>query len=204
MGARGFARVTVDSMSSAPRSPLAQRWPSGTWMLLDGIAGVAASWLTMQVGAIAAVSTADFSGLTEVGPANPLLLLAGVTVLLGTALRRFNPAAAYAALLAAAMVRVNAGTALSILLVLPAAYPLYLVAVTRRRRDSAIALGAALVMIAVEAGLAWRNGVLDMATAGAAVVLVMVLAWASGYLVRQRRCRSLPDRGLPRGLRASS
>jgi hypothetical protein len=172
-------------------------------MLLDGIAGVAASWLTLQIGAIAVVSTADFSGLTEVSPANLLLLLAGVTVLLGMALRRFNPTAAYAALLAAAMVRVNAGTALSILLVLPAGYPLYLVAVTYRRRDSAIALGAALALIAAEAGLAWRNGVLDMVMAGAAVVLVMVLAWASGYLVRQRRRRSLPDQGLSRGLQAS-
>jgi Ca2+/Na+ antiporter len=172
-------------------------------MLLDGIAGVAASWLTLQIGTSAAVSTADFSGLTDVSQDNPLLLLAGVTVLLGMALRRFNPTAAYAALLAAAMVRVNAGTALSVLLALPAAYPLYLVAVTRRRRDSAIALGAALVLIAAEAGLAWRNGTLAMVTAVAAVVFVMVLAWASGYLVRQRRCRSLPDQGLRRSLRAS-
>jgi signal transduction histidine kinase len=188
-------------MASAPRSPFARRLPSGTWLALDGLIGTAACLVTTVVDVPESVNTNGVLTATVASPgfsdSDPLRLAAAVIVLLGVALRRLNPLAAYAALFAVPLLSWNAGM-VSCLLILPLSYPLYLIAAERRARDSMLALalaaGLTVAELLVGSHVLWRNlvqadnglVVTNAVAEGIAVVLVLTVVWIAGFSVRQQ------------------
>jgi len=173
MAARPAARPAVT------KAPLTKRMRPGHWMAID-----------CAVGAIAALS-AMFLLWPTFGP--PLRLFAPTSVLLAAmvffpvGLRRRGPVIAYGVLIAAAVITAGAGVAASILVFLAAAYVLYLVTATSNRQTGAAALALALAAIGL---IVVADKQLRADGAGAMylpVVFAEVIAWMTGYSVRQRR-----------------
>jgi signal transduction histidine kinase len=175
---------------------MASRLPSGTWLSLDALAGVFACWVTilLDVPAIKLRSSELLSSTATVSDLPPLA--ASVTVLLAMTLRRLNPVVSYAALLTVPLMTLGSGSS-SCLLILPAAYPLYLIAANRIVRDSVLALLAAVVVMAVDVSVGsrflWRDSLPRFLTPALSpffeamlVVLVLATVWIAGFAVHQR------------------
>ena len=116
-----------------------------------------------------------------------LVLVAG----LATALRRRRPVLMLGVLLAdsAALTAVAGRPGLAPVFVLPAAYVLYLVAATyKRRRDAAWVLAAVFVTLALDAELTAVNDRSQFDQPGLMLItLCMIIVWTAGYTMRQRR-----------------
>jgi signal transduction histidine kinase len=164
------------------RPPLTKRLTRRHWILLDCLAAVvAAAIIAASVWAQYHSASARHSATTAL--LGVLLALAGG---IPVALRRVRPLVALGTLLAVSVVLSVIGASYGPIVELPAAYVLYMVAATSRRKVAAIALACALATVVVEA---YRIGVLGNGGVGSAVSLglILIIFWGFGSAVRQRR-----------------
>jgi len=113
-----------------------------------------------------------------------LLLSAGVSIPI--ALRRRAPVPALSALLILALLLSRMTSSVGTVIFLAAAYVLYTVTVTSSKRTGAAALGLVLAAMVVAGSTGQgRAGVLN--DGRAPVAFVNIIAWMTGYSVRQRR-----------------
>ncbi|MBV9093773.1 MAG: sensor histidine kinase [Streptosporangiaceae bacterium] len=183
----------------AARPPLAKRLRPGHWAGLDYLAGAVLALLVFVVLWHSLIQPPGF----PYGPVRdhaggfgrPLGVLLVAVTGFAVALRRRRPVLMLALLLAGTVAATaltggrDGGQADALTYFLPVAYVLYLVAATyRTRRDAVRVLAAVAAAVAADAVLLELNG------NGALVrpvlipaVLCVIVAWACGYIVRQRR-----------------
>jgi signal transduction histidine kinase len=171
--------------SRPARPPLTKRMRPGQWIALD-----CAVALFAALGNTAVASRFLPSGQAKF----PVALVFAALVFLPVALRRRAPVPAFAALLILGVAAAGLSPALPAAIFLAAAYVLYTVTVETRRRTGAAALA---LVLAVMVGL----GIAGARTVGPGaarttqvdpglflpVALACVIAWMTGYSVRQRR-----------------
>jgi signal transduction histidine kinase len=160
-----------------PRPPLTQRMRPGHWMTIDFV-----------VGALAGLSGSLAAGHDVVTLASRLLLAAVIAVPVG--LRRRQPRPAFGALVILAVIVTAVGLAAPAdpVLFLAAAYVLYIVTVRGRTRASLGALMVALTVILVTQILIRVHQLpADRGQSSLLAAVALVIAWMTGYSVRQRR-----------------
>ena len=174
-----------DPESRPPRPPLTKRMRLGHWIALDCFAGLVAALCDAAAAA------------RHVAPGQvrlPMVLLVLVGVFLPVALRRRAPVIAFGALviLGVGLARLSPG--LSALIFLAAAYVLYTLTVEARKRTGAAALAlllATMVGLGITAprSVEARPAAVQGTDTGVfiPVALAGVIAWMTGYSVRQRR-----------------
>jgi signal transduction histidine kinase len=168
-----------------PHAPLTQRMRAGHWTAIDcAVAAVAALFVLIAV-------AHSFMGPIWM----PIGLLTAGGVFIPVALRRRAPAMAFGGLLilavlfgdmATGFIYNNARTTVVALIFLSAAYVLYTVTVTSSRRTGGAALALALALL-VFVGTTGRSRDNNAPAALTPVLLASVIAWMTGYSVRQRR-----------------
>ncbi len=170
-----------------PHAPLSQRMRTGHWIAIDCVvAAFSALFVLISV-------RRAFYGSDQMWLAIGLLMAAGVFI--PVALRRRAPVMAFGGLLILAVLFGDmatgfmfpgaAVTAVS-LVFLSAAYVLYTVTVTSSRRTGGAALALALALLVFIGGTA-RNRTEGAPAELVPVGLASVIAWMTGYSVRQRR-----------------
>ena len=166
-----------------PRPPLTKRMRPGHWIALDCAVGVFAALCEVAVGA---------GQHFPYGFRFPFVVLFVAAVFLPVALRRRAPATAFGALVVLAVLLdlfdgLNPPAAAAIFLA--AAYVLYTVTVEGRRRSGAAALALALLVMLVLGAAAGYQAGPEHADGGVfvPVALACIIAWITGYTVRQRR-----------------
>ena len=167
-----------------PRPPLTKRMRPGHWIALDCVVGAFAALCEVAVGA---GQRFPYGGLRF-----PFVMLFMAAVFLPVALRRRAPATAFGALLVLAVLLdlfdgLNPAAAAAIFL--SVAYVLYTVTVEGRRRSGAAALGLALLVMLVLGAAAGGEPGPERMDGGVfvPVALACIIAWITGYTVRQRR-----------------
>ena len=188
-------RTISEVPAARQRPPLTKRLSPRHWAALDYVAGGVFGlilFLTVRRGVIAAIEgrygSVPYRPLALTWPLAIFLVLLAVVAV---GMRRRRPALMLGVLLAGSVV-VTALTGPengALTYFLPVAYVLYLVAATYERRQAAVR-----VLVAVFATLA-ADGVLLRLTGGYSVVdgglvsaaLCVIIAWFTGYIVRQRR-----------------
>jgi signal transduction histidine kinase len=170
-----------------PHAPLTQRMRTGHWIAIDCVVAAFSALLVLI-----SVHRA-FIGTGQMWLAIGLLMAGGV--FLAVALRRKAPVMAFGGLLLLAVLFGDmatgfmfpgaAVTALA-LVFLSAAYVLYTVTVTSSRRTGGAALALALALLVFIGGTA-RNRSEGAPAELVPVGLASVIAWMTGYSVRQRR-----------------
>ena len=167
------------SIAAPPRPPLTKRMRRGQWIAIDCAAGVVIAVCTTFVGTNA-------SGQVRSG-AFPLALLMLVAIFFPVALRRLAPIIAFGVLLALGVLLSAFGTGVTAAIYLAAAFVLYTVTVESRRRTGIAALGLLLAVMLTLVGAS--NAGRPRADAGTLIPvgLASVIAWMTGYSVRQRR-----------------
>jgi signal transduction histidine kinase len=166
--------------SRPPRPPLTKRMRLGHWIALDCAVGF---FLAVSGAAVAAHS---ISG----GPKLSLVLLFMVVLFLPVALRRRAPVAAFCGLVILGMLASALGPALPALVFLGAAFVLYTVTVESRRRSG---LAALILVLAVMTFIVVAGGSIGPRQEHVGpgelipVALASIIAWMTGYSVRQRR-----------------
>ncbi len=162
--------------------PLTKRLTRRHWILLDCLAALAA--VTIMITGVWASHRSASGPHSDAGLALGTLLAAagGVPV----ALRRVRPLAALGALGAISVALSVIAAHDGLIVAPPAAYVLYMVAATCRRRVAAIALAATLCLVLGESFNVWTS---DGGRLGSAVTLglILIIFWGFGSAVRQRR-----------------
>jgi signal transduction histidine kinase len=165
--------------SRPPRPPLTKRMRLGHWIALDcGVGGfVAVSG--------AAVAAHSLSG----GPKLPFILLLIMVLFIPVALRRRAPVAAFCGLVILGVLATALGPVLPGLVFLGAAFVLYTVTVESRRRSGFAALALLLTVMAFLVAAGGIVGPRSHVGPGVLipVALASIIAWMTGYSVRQRR-----------------
>jgi signal transduction histidine kinase len=161
-----------------PRPPLTKRMRPWHWVAID--------WVVAAVVALSGTFLqAAPHGQAPVAP--PVNLLLAVWIFLPVAMRRRAPVTAFGALIILAVALVDSPTfrpGLAFLVFVAAAYVLYMVTLMGNRQTGAVALVLALIVMVVSVAFdhsGQGRGVL------LPVALAQVIAWMSGYSVRQRR-----------------
>jgi signal transduction histidine kinase len=178
---------TAVGSGRTPHAPLSQRMRTGHWVAIDCVvAAFAALFVLISV-------HQSFMDSNQMWLAIGLLMAAGV--FFPVALRRRAPVMAFGGLLILAVLFGDmatgfmfpgaAVTAIS-LVFLSAAYVLYTVTVTSSRRTGGAALALALALIVFVGGTT-RNRSEGAPSELVPVGLASVIAWMTGYSVRQRR-----------------
>ena len=168
-----------DGAGRPPSPPLTKRMRLIHWIAIDCVAG----------GFIAVSNAAVAVRSFPVGGARILLaLLFLAAVFIPVALRRRAPATAFGALVILGVLLSGLAPAVTGGIFLAAAYVLYTVTVEGRRRTGAAALGLLLAVL-VFIGVAGSGARPRSVPAGELVPIALanVLAWMTGYSVRQRR-----------------
>src|ERR1700761_5864506 len=166
------------SADSRPaRPPLTKRMRLVHWIALDCV-----------VGAFLAIFGAAATRASVGGGRLLLVLLFMAVVFTPVALRRRAPTTAFGALVIIGVLLSRLPPAVPAVIFLAAAFVLYTVTVEGRRRTGAAALGLVLAIMVFLAGTG-PNGRLRAETGGVLVpvALANVIAWMTGYSVRQRR-----------------
>ena len=168
------------STAVAPRPPLTKRMRRGHWIAIDCAAGgfIAVCALVIGLHGAGQVNSGAF----------PLGLLVLVAVFFTVALRRLAPVIAFGTLLILGVLLSTFGTAVSAAIYLAAAYVLYTVTVESRRRTGVAALGLILAVMVFLVGAG--TGAQSRSDSGSEFIpvgLASVIAWMTGYSVRQRR-----------------
>jgi signal transduction histidine kinase len=160
------------------RPPLTKRMRPIHWIAIDCV-----------VGAVFALGDAATIAGSLRGQARlPLVLLFMVVVFIPVALRRRAPAIAFGALVIVGVLLARLPPAVPAAIFLDAAFVLYTVTVESRRRTGAAALGLMLaVMVTLTATSHNLRPRAETAGEFVPVALANVLAWMTGYSVRQRR-----------------
>jgi signal transduction histidine kinase len=150
-------------------------------------------WIALDcaVGGFVAISGAAVAAHTiSGGPKLPLILLLMVVLFTPVGLRRRAPVAAFCGLVILGVLATALGPGLPTLVFLGAAFVLYTVTVESRRRSGLAALALLLAVMAFMAALGGNVGSRrDHVGPGelTPVALAGVIAWMTGYSVRQRR-----------------
>ena len=183
----GPSAVAPARLQRPPHAPLTQRMQTGHWIAIDCVVA-AFSALLVLISVHRAYIDANQMWL-----AIGLLMAAGVFI--PVALRRRAPVPAFSALLilavlfgdmASGFMFPGAAIAAVSLVFLSAAYVLYTVTVTSSRRTGGAALALALALLVFIGGTG--RGRSEGAPAELVPVgLASVIAWMTGYSVRQRR-----------------
>jgi signal transduction histidine kinase len=185
-GLRGYGRpVYTEPGTPQPRvrPPLTMRLKRRHWIMLDCLAAVPAAVLMLVV--IRAVFARALPGIPAFA-GFPFVVLIAAAGAVPVALRRLQPLLALGTLLAMSVAVSATGVPSELVVSLPAAYVLYIVAAACQRRVAAVALAATLGTLFTEAYVAWafRTG---GASAVIPVSLIAVICWAFGSMMRQRR-----------------
>jgi signal transduction histidine kinase len=170
-----------------PHAPLTQRMQTGHWIAIDCVVGGLAALLVLFS------VRAAFMNTDQMWLAIGLLTSAGVFI--PVTLRRRAPVPAFGALLilavlfgdmARGLLFPGAAVTADSIIFLSAAYVLYTVTVTSSRRTGGAALALALALLVFIGGTG--RGRSEGAPAELVPVgLASVIAWMTGYSVRQRR-----------------
>jgi signal transduction histidine kinase len=171
--------VTAPGAARPPGVPLTKRMRTGHWIVIDCVVAGFAALFDLTVGLRS--PSAD-----HIMP--PLALLVTASVFFPLALRRKAPAMAFGALLVLAVLLSWTGPTAPAVTLLAAAYVLYTVTVTSSKRTGAAALG--LVLVVMVALASFSHPMRPRAAAAGdfvPVALANVIAWMTGYSVRQRR-----------------
>jgi signal transduction histidine kinase len=152
----------------------------GHWIAIDCAAGgfIAVCALVVGVHSAGQVNSGAF----------PLGLLVLVAVFFTVALRRLAPVIAFGTLVILGVMLSTFGTNISAAIYLAAAYVLYTVTVESRRRTGVAALGLILAVMVFLVGAG--TGAQSRSDSGGEFIpvgLASVIAWMTGYSVRQRR-----------------
>jgi len=162
-----------------PRPPLTKRMRPVHWIAIDCVVG----------GFLALCDAVAVGRNFPDGRARlPLVLLFMVVVFIPVALRRRAPVTAFGALVVLGVLLAKLPPAVPGVIFLGAAFVLYTVTVEGRRRTGAAALGLmlAVMVFLTGAGTGGRPRA-DYAGEFVPVALANVIAWMTGYSVRQRR-----------------
>ena len=195
---------TISEVSAArQRPPLTKRLSPRHWAALDYVVGGVFGLIlfaTMRRGVVEAIESPY--GLVPYRPFAltwPLAIFLVLVAVVAVGMRRRRPAFMLGVLLAGSIVvtSLTGRETGALTYFLPVAYVLYLVAATYERRQAAVR-----VLIAVFATLV-ADGVLLYLTGGnylpngglVSAALCVIIAWFSGYIVRQRRRYALRLQG---------
>jgi signal transduction histidine kinase len=164
---------------AVPRPPLTKRMRTGHWIAIDCVVGAF----------LALCDTAVSAKLFAAGNARFVVaLLFLVAVFIPVALRRRAPVTAFGALLILGVLLSGLSDTVTAALFLSAAYILYTVTVESRRRTGAAALALILtVTVSLAAVGSHQRSRGPDPGALVTVALANVIAWMTGYSVRQRR-----------------
>jgi len=167
------------STAAPPRPPLTKRMRRGHWIAIDCAAG---GFIAVCVTVIGVKG----SGRADTG-SFPLALLMLIAIFFPVALRRLAPIIAFGVLLAFGVLFSGFGPGVTAAIYLAAAFVLYTVTVESRRRTGFAALGLLLAVMLALVGVS--SAVRPRADAGTLIPvgLASVIAWMTGYSVRQRR-----------------
>ncbi|HWN62484.1 MAG TPA: hypothetical protein VNO25_17650, partial [Streptosporangiaceae bacterium] len=189
-------RTTSDDPATRQRPPLTKRMGPKHWAALDYLAGgftalilfVDVRHALIRYNFPPDISVTRYWPLSLAGPVSVLLVLAaGFAV----ALRRRHPVLMLGVLLVGSFLisTLTVPNASALIYFLPVAYVLYLVAATyEKKRDAVRVLVAVYVtLVAVAIVLMSGSGGLFNGSPLIPVVLCVIIAWGSGYSVRQRR-----------------
>jgi signal transduction histidine kinase len=151
----------------------------GHWIAIDGVVGA--------VFALAGVFTSTaYLGAGDLAP--PVRTVLAAAIFFPVTLRRRSPVAAFCALILLSILTVGAGPITSCLILLAAAYVLYLTTVASSKRTGFAALTLALIVIAVLLFTRQNQGPNGGEDGGyVPVAFAMIISWMTGYSVRQRR-----------------
>ena len=195
-GYRRYVRTTSDEPATRQRPPLTKRLGPKHWAALDYAAG-GFTTLILLLEVRRALARADFPpgfGVTRYWPmplAGPVAVLLVLTAGFAVALRRRKPVFMLGVLLAGSLLisTLTVPDASALTYFLPVAYVLYLVAATyETKRDAVRVLVAVyLTLVGVAIVLFFGAGREFNGSSLIPVVLCVIIAWTSGYSVRQRR-----------------
>jgi signal transduction histidine kinase len=173
--------------SRPPRPPLTKRMRPVHWIAIDCVVG---GFLALCGAAtvVAATAGGDLAGGDLAGPGRlPLVLLVMAVVFVPVALRRRAPVVAFGALVILGVLLARLSPSVSALIFLAAAFVLYTVTVQGRRRTGAAALGLMLAVMVTLTVTGVHSPRADASGVFVPVALANVIAWMTGYSVRQRR-----------------
>jgi signal transduction histidine kinase len=170
---------TAGPSSRAAKPPLTKRLRTGHWVAIDCVAaGFAVLWdLAVLQNGLGLDGRAWF----------PAALLLAAAAAAPVALRRRAPVLAFGSLLILAVLLARLPPGVAAALFLAAAYVLYTVTVASSKRSGAAALGLVLVTIAIVAVTGERHAPGAFQGVLVPVALANIIAWMTGYSVRQRR-----------------
>jgi signal transduction histidine kinase len=200
MGGRGgyrrYVRTTSDDPATRQRPPLTKRMGPKHWAALDYVAGaftVLILFVQVRRGLARYNFPPDFGAphYLPMSLAGPVAVLVVITAGFAVALRRRHPVVMLGVLLVGSFLisTLTVPDASALTYFLPVAYVLYLVAATyETKRDAVHVLVAVyLTLVAVAIVLISGPGHEFDGSALILVVLCVIIAWGSGYSVRQRR-----------------
>jgi signal transduction histidine kinase len=190
----------VRTISEAPASrqqpPLTKRLSPRHWAVLDYVAGAVFGLIllaSLRHGIVAAIeSPYGFAPYRPFSLTWPLAIFLIMVAVIAVGMRRRRPGFMLGVLLAGSVVvttLIDPESAGVLTYFLPVAYVLYLVAATYEHRQAAVrvlvAVFATLLADAVLMHLAGGGFILNGGLVSAA--LCVIIAWFTGYIVRQRR-----------------
>jgi signal transduction histidine kinase len=188
-------RTISEVPAARQRPPLTKRLSPRHWAALDYVAGGFFGlilFLTIRRGVVAAIeSPYGFVPYRPLALTWPLAIFLVLLAVVAVGMRRRRPAFMLGVLLAGSVV-VTALTGPengALTYFLPVAYVLYLVAATYERRQAAVrALVAVFATVAADGVLLRLTGGYSVVDGGlVSAALFVIIAWFTGYTVRQRR-----------------
>ena len=194
-GYGGFVRTDSEAPAARQRPPLTKRLKPRHWAALDYVVGGVFGLIlftTIRPGVVQAIeSPYRWVPYRPLALTWPLVLFLVLMAVVGVGMRRRRPAFMLGVLLAGSVIvtTLTGPEAGALTYFLPVAYVLYLVAATYEHRRAAaralIAVFATLLADAVLLRLTGGDVVPDGGLVSAA--LCVIIAWFTGYIVRQRR-----------------
>ena len=174
----GELPVHPAGLPRAAKPPLTQRLRAGHWVAIDGAVAALAALCDLAV--IREALIFDGRGWF------PAALLLAVAIATPIALRRRAPALAFGALLVLGLLLSGLTAVVPAVIFLAAAYVLYTVTAASSKRTGAAALGLVLVALLIIGGTR-PNGDGGLEGVLVPVAFANIIAWMTGYSVRQRR-----------------
>ena len=194
-GYGGFVRTDSEAPAARQRPPLTKRLKPRHWAALDYVVGGVFGLIlftTIRPGVVQAIeSPYGWVPYRPLALTWPLVLFLVLMAVVAVGMRRRRPAFMLGVLLAGSVIvtMLTGPKAGALTYFLPVAYVLYLVAATYEHRRAAarvlIAVFATLLADAVLLRLTGGDVVPDGGLVSAA--LCVIIAWFTGYIVRQRR-----------------
>jgi signal transduction histidine kinase len=195
-GYGSFVRTNSGVAAARQRPPLTKRLSSRHWTALDYVVGAVFGLIlfaTIRHSLVAAIEAPyGFVPFRPVSLTWPLVLLLVFAAVIAVAIRRRRPAFMLGVLLVGSVVVTTLtgpenGSVVTYFL--PVGYVLYLVAATYEHRQAAVrVLTAVFATLVADTVLLYLTGGGYLGHGGmVSVALCVIIAWFTGYIVRQRR-----------------